>query len=194
MAFAILSASAPTPQSAPDLVLVNAKVFTADPAHPYAEALAIEDGRFTVIGTNAEVRRLANSATRIIDVGERFVTPGLIEAHAHFETPPPGRALALPNLPFPGPSANETLAGVAEATRAGPGWIWGMTGYPVFNDPRNWRHALDTVAPNNPVILTACCGHAMMLNSRALEALGIADGIADPIGGHSRRISHGRRQ
>ena len=47
LAFAILSASAPTPQSAPDLVLVNAKVFTADPAHPYAEALALmQDARW----------------------------------------------------------------------------------------------------------------------------------------------------
>src|ERR1700737_4855670 len=60
--------SAPMGQSTPDLVLVNAKVFTADAAHPYAEALAIAGGRFTAIGTNAEIRRLAKPATRIIDV------------------------------------------------------------------------------------------------------------------------------
>src|ERR1700687_1213387 len=106
--------SAPMGQSTPDLVLVNAKVFTADAAHPYAEALAIAGGRFTAIGTNAEIRRLSKPATRIIDVGARLVTPGLIEAHAHFDTPPPGRHVTLPNLPFPGPTAEETLAGVAK--------------------------------------------------------------------------------
>lgn len=200
--FAVLAAACgrgatvPTSRSALtptlDLVLVNAKIFTADPRHPYAEALAIEDGRYTAVGTNAEVRRLARPATRIIDVGERLVTPGLIEAHAHFDMPPPGRHIALPNLPFPGPTAEETLAGVANAALEGPGWLSGMTGYPVFNDPRNWRDALDAVAPNNPVMLSGCCGHLMMLNSRALEALGIADGIADPIGGRWGRDASGR--
>ena len=97
--FAALSAvcgrgpAAPTAGSArtpaPDLVLVNAKIFTADSAHPYAEALAIQDGRFTAVGSNVEVRRLASPATRIIDVGGRLVTPGLIEAPAHFDMPLP---------------------------------------------------------------------------------------------------------
>src|SRR5579864_4840976 len=112
--FAALSAACdrgamvPTGGSAltPALILVNARVFTADPAHPYAEAIAIEDGRFTAIGTNAEVSRLAGPATRTIDVGGRLVTPGLIEAHAHFDMPPPGRFVTPPEGPYPGPGVN----------------------------------------------------------------------------------------
>ncbi len=188
-------ATVPTARSeltpAPALVLVNAKIFTADPAQPYAEALAIEDGRFTAIGTTTEVRRLVSPAIRIVDVGGRLVTPGLIEAHAHFDMPLPGRSITPPDFPYPGPDTNETLASVAKAARAGPGWIWGMTDA-VFNDPRNWRHALDAVAPNNPVMLVGFSFHEMLLNSRALEALGIADGIADPIGGHWGRDASGR--
>jgi predicted amidohydrolase YtcJ len=199
--FAVLSAACgrgatvPTVRSAltptPALVLVNAKIYTADPTHPYAEALAIEDGRFTAIGSNTEVRRLASPATRIIDVGGRLVTPGLIEAHAHFDMPLPGRPIVSPDFPYPGPNTNETLAGVAKAAQAGPAWINGMTDA-VFNDPRNWRKALDTVAPNNPVILTGWSGHAQLLNSRALEALGVADTVADPIGGHWGRDASGK--
>jgi predicted amidohydrolase YtcJ len=187
-------ATVPTARSelapAGPLVLVNAKIFTADPAHPYAEALAVEDGRFTAIGTTAEVRRLVSPAIPIVDVGGRLVTPGLIEAHAHFDMPLPGRPITPPDFPYPGPDSNQTLASVAKAARVAPGWIWGMTDA-VFNDPRNWRHALDVVAPNNPVMLTGFSFHAMLLNSRALEALGIADGIADPIGGHWGRDASG---
>jgi predicted amidohydrolase len=135
--FAVLSAACgreatvPTARSAltrtPALILVNARVFTADTAHPYAEAIAIEDGRFTTIGTNAQVRQLAGPETRIIDVGGRLVTPGLIEAHAHFEPPPPGRLITPRHVPYPGAGANETLAGVAKAAQAGSGWISGVT-------------------------------------------------------------------
>jgi predicted amidohydrolase YtcJ len=198
--FAMLSAacgrdaSVPTARSAStpthDLVLVNARIFTADRGHPYAEALAIEGGRFTGVGTNAEVRRLASRAARVIDVGGRLVTPGLIEAHAHFDMPLPGRPITPPDSPYPGPNVNETLAGVAKVAREGPGWIWGMTDA-VFDDPRNWRKALDTVAPNNPVMLTGWSGHALLLNSRALETLGVADAVADPIGGHWGRDASG---
>jgi len=63
--------------AAPQLVLVNAKVFTADPALPYAQAVAIEDGRILAVGGNDQVRALAGPNTRIIDAGGRLVTPGL---------------------------------------------------------------------------------------------------------------------
>ena len=44
--------------AAPQLVLVNAKVFTADPSLPYAQAVAIEDGRILAVGSNERVRGL----------------------------------------------------------------------------------------------------------------------------------------
>ena len=188
-ALAVATAASATP---PDTILVNGKIFTADQSQPYVEAVAIRGGQFTARGTTEAMRALAGRSTQVIDLGGRLVTPGLIEAHAHLSTPPPGRFVPLPRLPFPGPTAEETLAGVLKAGEAGPGWIWGMTGYPVFNDPRNWRDALDRIAPNNPVMLIGCCGHAMMLNSRALEALGIPDDVQDPIGGRWGRDATGR--
>ena len=66
--------------AAPQLVLVNAKVFTADPALPYAQAVAIEDGRILAVGSNDQVRALTGPNTRILDAGGRLVTPGLTEA------------------------------------------------------------------------------------------------------------------
>ena len=189
---AALALSTGASAAPPETILVNGKIFTADPSEPYVEAAAIRAGRFTARGTSAAIRALAGRSTQVIDLGGRLVTPGLIEAHAHISTPPPGRFVPLPKLPFPGPTAEETLAGVVKAAAGGPGWLWGITGYPVFNDLRNWRDVLDRVAPNNPVMLIGCCGHAMMLNSRALEALGIPEDVKDPIGGRWGRDASGR--
>jgi predicted amidohydrolase YtcJ len=179
--------------AAPDLVVVNAKVFTADPARPYAEAVAVENGTFTTVGSSADIRRLAGPATRVVDAGGRLLIPGLNDTHIHIGRPPEGRLIEVPGPPFPGPSAEATLAAVAKAaSEKKPGWITMVTGYPVFNDPRNWRDALDMVAPENPVMLVGCCGHAMLLNSKAFEVLGIAETVKDPIGGGWGRDEKGR--
>lgn len=178
--------------AAPDLILHNADVFTADARHPHAEAFAVENGRYIAVGTNAAIRALAVPSTRLIDAGGRRVIPGIIDAHIHVDSPLPGRSIDLAGSPFPGPTPDETLTAVAGAVKAGPGWLSGVTGYPVFNDSRDWRTALDAVAPTNPVLLVGCCGHAMMLNSRAMEVLGITDNIEDPIGGRWGRTATGR--
>jgi predicted amidohydrolase YtcJ len=178
--------------AAPDLILFNGDVFTADARHPHADAFAVENGRYIAVGTNAAIRALAVPSTRLIDAGGRRVIPGLIDAHIHVDSPMPGRSIDLAGPLFPGPTADETLAAVADAVKAGPGWLSGVTGYPVFNDSRDWRSALDAVAPTNPVLLVGCCGHAMMLNSRAMEALGVTDDIEDPIGGRWGRTATGR--
>lgn len=179
--------------AAPDLVVVNARVFTADPARPYAEALAVEKGAFTAVGSSAEIRKLAGPATRVVDAGGRLLVPGLNDSHIHVGREPAGRMIEIPGPPFPGPSAEETLAAVAKsAAENKPGWIFMVTSYPVFNDPRNWRDALDKVAPDDPVMLVGCCGHAMLLNSKAFEVLAITETVTDPIGGAWGRDAKGR--
>ena len=178
--------------AAPDLILFDGEVFTADTSRPYAEAFAVKDGRYIAVGTTAAIRALAGSSTRLIDARGRRVIPGIIDAHIHVDLPSTGRNIHLVGPPFPGPTPDETLAAVTDAVKAGPGWLSGVTGYPVFNDPRDWRAALDAVAPANPVLLVGCCGHAMMLNSRAIEALGIMDDVEDPIGGRWGRTPTGR--
>lgn len=73
-----LSACAST---APDIVLLNGRIFTSDAEQPWAEALAIRGERIVQVGTNADVAAGAGSATRRVDLGGRTVIPGLIEAH-----------------------------------------------------------------------------------------------------------------
>ena len=66
-----------------DVIVVNGKVITVDPAKPYAEAFAVTNGRFAAVGTNAEIRRLATPATKIVDLQGMTVTPGFNDVHLH---------------------------------------------------------------------------------------------------------------
>jgi predicted amidohydrolase YtcJ len=178
--------------AAPQLVLVNAKVFTADPALPYAQAVAIEDGRILAVGSNEQVRALTGPNTRILDAGGRLVTPGLTEAHVHLGVALPTPPIAMPNLPFPGPNAEQALAAVEQAARTRTDWVTAYIGPLIARDRRNWRKALDAVAPNTPVFFRAFWGHTSIVNSEGLRRLGIAEDIADPLGGWWGRDESGR--
>jgi predicted amidohydrolase YtcJ len=178
--------------AAPQLLLVNAKVFTADPALPYAQAVAMEDGRILAVGSNEQIRALSGPKTRIIDLGGRLVTPGLIEAHVHLGVELPTPPLAVPNLPIPGPTGEQALAAVAQAAKTRTDWITGYVGPLVARDRRNWRKALDEVAPNSPVFLKGWWGHTSIVNSEGLRRLGITESITDPLGGWWGRDENGR--
>jgi len=103
--------------AAPQLIIVNANVLTADPGRPRAQAVAIEDGRFSAVGDDAQIRAMAGPATRVIDAGGRLAIPGLVEAHVHIGWGLSWAPLAMPGLPFPGPTAGHALAAVADAAR-----------------------------------------------------------------------------
>lgn len=75
-----LAASACSPP-APDLVLINARVFTADPSQPWAEAVAIRGDRITAVGSSAAIGGLADTRTVRRDLAGRTVLPGLNDAH-----------------------------------------------------------------------------------------------------------------
>src|SRR5213594_5088289 len=71
------------PSTAADLILHNGLVTTLDRSNPSATAVAIRDGKFLRVGTEADVLPLAGPATRVIDLEGRRVLPGLIDNHLH---------------------------------------------------------------------------------------------------------------
>jgi predicted amidohydrolase YtcJ len=151
------------------LVLHGGKVFTADDARPWAEAVAIGGERILAVGTDAEVLALAGEATERIDLGGRVVIPGINDAHVHAAAMLPARDLGLPPDP-PVAQLLDTIARAAGETEPGT-WLEGSIGGAVFDDPAARRGALDRVAPDHPVLLTGWTGHGRLLNSAALRAL-----------------------
>ena len=67
-----------------DLVLKNGVIYTVDDAMSTAQAVAIAGGKFIAVGSNAEVERFVDAGTKVLDLGGKTVTPGLIDSHYHF--------------------------------------------------------------------------------------------------------------
>lgn len=67
-----------------DLIVINGRIWTGDSAAAWAEALAVRGERLLAVGSNATALRHRRSPTRVIDLGGRFVTPGFIDNHTHF--------------------------------------------------------------------------------------------------------------
>ena len=68
---------------APDTILLDGKIVTADEGGNVHQALAVRDGRIIALGKSAEIKRLAGRETRVVDLGGRTVIPGLIDSHIH---------------------------------------------------------------------------------------------------------------
>ena len=67
-----------------DLIVHNAKIYTVDPDLPWAEAVAMGNGRFLAVGYDDEILKLAGPETELIDGNGRLVLPGLTDSHLHF--------------------------------------------------------------------------------------------------------------
>ena len=65
---------------APDLILINGKIFTSDTTQLYVEALAIKAGRITASGKTDAVEKLATKRTKHLNLNGMLVVPGFNDA------------------------------------------------------------------------------------------------------------------
>jgi predicted amidohydrolase YtcJ len=158
------------------------------------QAFAVRDGKIIAVGQPASVERVATDLTQRIDLGGKFVLPGIIDAHGHLLGL--GQTLQLVDL-RDAQSEQNAVALVADfATNAGQSadWILGR-GW----NQENWSSrqfptamALDESISDRPVWLTRVDGHAGWANSKALELAGITAASVSPEGGEIIRDSQGK--
>jgi predicted amidohydrolase YtcJ len=179
-------------QAAPDLVLLNGKIFTSDAMHPYVQALAVRGERITATGDSAKIKALVGPHTKLINLGGRIVIPGINDAHNHLGIAPPNHVDL--ELASPDPAWLEMKAAITAAVLKAPKgtFINGTIAWKIFRDLAVDRNALDQVAPHNPVILQTLTNHAWIMNSAALAQAGIREGQPDPLGGRFERSPDGR--
>ena len=169
-----------------DIVLNNGRIYTVDAAQPWAEAVAIENGRFVYVGDADGVEKFVGRDTVEYNLQGQFVLPGLVDSHTH-----PGkvaRSVDYVELPWTPETKKEMFDALVAYADENPdkefivGGRW-PSGFFEAEGPN--RHELDAVIPDRPMMLTDTSGHAQWLNTRALEVLGSDRNTPDPIPGLS---------
>lgn len=172
----------------PDLILTNGKIFTADSTVGYVDALAIKGDKILAVGSNQTIKKLAGVNTKRIDLKGKTVVPGFNDAHDHLGwLIPVGQSITFPQQGVSKKVLLDSLSRLAK--RATPGqWIQGVIGLTLFSDTTVRRRLLDSIAPNNPLVLQVPWGHGMIVNTPALKAVHVSDTAADPLGGWYERV------
>jgi predicted amidohydrolase YtcJ len=158
-------------QTDADLVLVHGRLFATTPG---AHAVAIRRDRIVAIGTDESVLKLAGSVTVVYDLAGHTVFPGFNDAHTHWEPRPIGIDLKLSGMD---PSWSEVLSAIKATAEKSPKgvWIYATTGAKVATNPTASRRNLDHVAPDNPVWVGCWSGHGLVVNTAALQKLGLSE-------------------
>src|SRR5581483_361196 len=188
----LASACARPPQTAADVVVTHARIWTGEAAQPEAEALAIIGERIVAVGRADEIDRWRGDATREIDAAGRRVVPGFNDAHVHFVD----GGVQLDNVDLKDAATEHEfvrrIAGQVTQTPAGE-WVLGGNW-----DDQNWTPArlptkelIDPISGSTPVFVSRYDGHMALANSAALSLANVTATTPDPAGGQIVRDARG---
>src|SRR5699024_4949085 len=167
-------------------IYYNGTVYTG--GTDLAQAFVVEDGRFVFAGTDAQALALRRPGDALADLGGQFVCSGFNDSHMHLVEY--GYLLGMPQLA----KHTGSLAGMLDCMRdflaahprRGDAWLIGRGwNEDLFADVHRMpdRHDLDRVSREIPVCAVRACGHCLVVNSRALQLLGVTAGTPQPAGG-----------
>lgn len=173
------------------LVLINGKVITLDENFRVAEAIAVKEDKIIAVGRDDEIKKFIGKNTKVVDLKGRTVVPGFEDSHCHLIEY--GLSLMRINLSKV-KDMDELLERVKTKVESSQQGSW-ILGRGWDQDKMEWkgrwsrdykwptRWDLDTVSPNNPVLLTRVCGHIAVANTLALKLANISKETPDPEGG-----------
>lgn len=175
------------------LILRNGQITTLDTSKPAASAVAIAGGRFVAVGDDAQVMKLADARTQILDLGGRRVIPGLMDSHTH---------LIRGGLNYNMELRWDGVTSLAEAMRMlkeqairtpPPQWVRVVGGFNEYQFAERRMPTLaeiNAAAPDTPVFILRLYDRAL-LNRAAMRAVGYTRDTKDPPGSLIERDRHG---
>ena len=185
-----------------DAIYFGGKIITVNDLQPEAEAVAIKRGKIVAVGYRDDVMKLKGSKTALIDLAGKTMLPGFVDPHGHVFNSGI-QAISANLLPRPDGEVNDVAEIVAtlkawaaqNSSLTGKyGWIVGF-GYDdaQLKEQRHpTREDLDKVSTELPVVIVHQSGHLGVMNSKALEIVGIGAGTKNPSGGVIRRKEGGQ--
>ena len=175
-----------------DVVLINSTIYTLNDSAPSAQALAFLGDTLVFVGSNALSKEYQCNDAKVIDLKGSYVYPGFVDSHAHLK----GIGHRENSLNLQGINSLKEMLTTVEIFSNGiqPGeWVvgrgWIEKVWPEKRFPT--RYELDRFSSDKPVILERADGHAVVVNSLALELAGISSESNDPHGGRIEKDKNG---
>jgi predicted amidohydrolase YtcJ len=179
-------------QDGANLLLVGGKVWTADPAHPETEAVAILGDRILATGTTVEMMKLATPDAKVIQLHGRLVLPGFNDSHVHIQMG--GANLVGVHLTDTQTQA-EFRERIAAYAKTIPKGAWIVNG---LWDQQRWspialptHQLIDDVTADNPVAVARTDLHMILANAYAMKLAGVDRNTKDIPGGVILRDADG---
>ncbi len=177
----------------PEIILYNGKIFTVNPKEPTARAVAIADGRLIAVGSNTDILRMATARTKKIDLGNKTVLPGFIDAHTH---PSYSGINHLKMVDCDLRSINDIKDAIRQRAANTPkgDWVMGFK----YDDTKTIEGRkinmadLDDAAPYHPVRIMHRGGHTNYCNSLAFKKANINESTPNPKGGEFEKSTDGK--
>lgn len=167
-------------------IYTNGAVYTGE--FPLCQAFVVEDGIFTCVGTNTNAMALKKEGDTVVDLEGCFVCAGFNDSHMHLLNY--GNALGMADLSLHTSSMADMKDYMRKfiRERSLPSGVW-VKGrgwnHDYFNDEKRFpdRHDLDEISVDHPICLTRTCGHACVINTKALELIGVTKDTSQIEGG-----------
>jgi predicted amidohydrolase YtcJ len=167
------------PAVTPDMILFNGKIITVDQKSSIVQAVAVKDGKILAVGTSDEIKKMAGSQTKVIDLNGKTVVPGLNDAHAHPEMASVSELEEkIPDIH----NVAELMSWIKSETEIKKPGEWIIMPKMFFTRLMELRPPtlarLDSLAPNHPIFLNGSYGG--MINSCAMKISGITKNTDNP--------------
>ncbi|CAG9613337.1 N-substituted formamide deformylase [Bacillus rhizoplanae] len=178
----------------PDIVFLHGEVITVDEQNRIVEAIAVKRNRIIAVGTSEEIKRLISPQTTVIDLKGKTLLPGFIDSHLHISSygidklGVSCKATHIHSLQDIFQDLRKKASGLPAEK-----WVraWGFNETKIAEQRYPTREELDQISMEHPIIIIRACNHISVVNSKALEILGIHKDTPDPKGGMIEHSAEG---